>query len=62
MHRLLFALTLAAMPLLSQAIEEPDHGISPAGVGMQGEPALPGYNAPCKPEFVRRNEIWLAVR
>ena len=57
MHRLLFALTLAAMPLLSQAIEEPDHGISPAGVGMQGEPALPGYNAPCKPGFMRRNEI-----
>ena len=57
MHRLLFARTLTAMPLLSQAIEEPDHEVIPAGLATQGEPVLAGYNAPCTPWFVRRNEI-----
>ena len=28
MHRFLLALTLVAMPLLSQAIEEPDHEVT----------------------------------
>lgn len=33
-----------------------------AGVATQGEPVLARYNAPFKPWFMRRNEIWLALR
>jgi hypothetical protein len=33
-----------------------------AGVDTQGEPVLARYNAPFTPWFLRRNEIWLAVR
>jgi SOUL heme-binding protein len=33
-----------------------------AGVATQGEPALARYNAPFTPWFMRRNEIWLALR
>ena len=33
-----------------------------AGVATQGEPVLARYNAPFTPWFLRRNEIWLAVR
>ena len=33
-----------------------------AGVATQGEPVLARYNAPITPWFMRRNEIWLAVR
>jgi hypothetical protein len=33
-----------------------------AGVSTQGEPVLARYNAPFTPWFLRRNEIWLAVR
>jgi len=33
-----------------------------AGVVTQGEPVLARYNAPFTPWFLRRNEIWLAVR
>jgi hypothetical protein len=33
-----------------------------AGVATQGEPVLARYNAPFTPWFMRRNEIWLAVR
>jgi len=33
-----------------------------AGVVTQGEPALARYNAPFTPWFLRRNEIWLALR
>ena len=33
-----------------------------AGVATQGEPVLARYNPPFTPWFLRRNEIWLAVR
>ena len=33
-----------------------------AGVATQGEPVLARYNAPYTPWFMRRNEIWLALR
>jgi SOUL heme-binding protein len=33
-----------------------------AGVTTQGEPVLARYNAPFTPWFMRRNEIWLALR
>jgi hypothetical protein len=33
-----------------------------AGVATQGEPVLARYNAPFTPWFLRRNEIWLALR
>jgi hypothetical protein len=33
-----------------------------AGVATQGEPVLSRYNAPFTPPFLRRNEIWLALR
>ena len=32
------------------------------GVVSQGEPVLARYNAPFTPWFMRRNEIWLALR
>jgi SOUL heme-binding protein len=33
-----------------------------AGVATQGEPVLARYNPPLTPWFLRRNEIWLALR
>ena len=33
-----------------------------AGVATQGEPVLARYNPPFTPWFMRRNEIWLALR
>ncbi len=33
-----------------------------AGVASQGEPVFARYNAPITPWFLRRNEIWLALR
>jgi hypothetical protein len=33
-----------------------------AGIATQGEPVLARYNAPFTPWFLRRNEIWLALR
>ncbi len=33
-----------------------------AGVAFRGEPVLARYNAPFTPWFMRRNEIWLALR
>lgn len=33
-----------------------------AGIATQGEPVLARYNAPFTPWFMRRNEIWLALR
>jgi hypothetical protein len=33
-----------------------------AGVATQGEPVLARYNGPLTPWFLRRNEIWLALR
>jgi len=36
--------------------------VDAAGVTTQGEPVLARYNAPFTPWFLRRNEIWLALR
>lgn len=33
-----------------------------AGIATEGEPVLARYNGPMTPWFLRRNEIWLAVR
>jgi hypothetical protein len=33
-----------------------------AGVATQGEPVLARYNPPITPWFLRRNEVWLALR
>jgi hypothetical protein len=33
-----------------------------AGVATQGEPVLARYNGPTTPWFMRRNEVWLALR
>jgi len=33
-----------------------------AGVATQGEPVLARYNGPMTPWFMRRNEVWLALR
>jgi SOUL heme-binding protein len=33
-----------------------------AGLATQGEPVLARYNGPWTPWFMRRNEIWLALR
>ena len=43
------------LALLKAALEK-------AGVATQGEPVLARYNPPFTPWFLRRNEIWLAVR
>lgn len=36
--------------------------LAAAGVATQGEPVLARYNGPMTPWFMRRNEVWLAVR
>ena len=36
--------------------------LAAAGVATQGQPVLARYNAPFTPWFMRRNEIWLALR
>ena len=33
-----------------------------AGVSTQGQPVLARYNGPMTPWFMRRNEIWLALK
>jgi hypothetical protein len=36
--------------------------LAAAGVQTEGEPVLARYNGPMTPWFLRRNEIWLALR
>ena len=36
--------------------------LAAAGISTTGEPVLARYNGPMTPWFMRRNEIWLAVR
>jgi hypothetical protein len=36
--------------------------LAAAGVATQGEPVLARYNGPMTPWFMRRNEVWLALR
>ena len=36
--------------------------LAAAGVATQGQPVLARYNGPMTPWFMRRNEIWLALR
>lgn len=36
--------------------------LAQAGIAPQGEPVLARYNPPFMPWFLRRNEIWLALR
>ena len=36
--------------------------LAAAGVSIQGQPVLARYNGPMTPWFMRRNEIWLALR
>ena len=36
--------------------------VASAGIATEGEPVLARYNGPMTPWFMRRNEIWLAVR
>jgi hypothetical protein len=36
--------------------------LAAAGLTPEGEPVLARYNPPITPWFLRRNEIWLAVR
>ena len=36
--------------------------LAAAGVATQGQPVLARYNSPMTPWFMRRNEIWLAMR
>ena len=43
-------------------LDELKAALQSAGVAAQGEPVLARYNAPFTPWFMRRNEIWLAVR
>jgi hypothetical protein len=36
--------------------------LAAAGIATQGQPVLARYNGPMTPWFMRRNEIWLALR
>jgi hypothetical protein len=36
--------------------------LAAAGIPTQGEPVLARYNGPMTPWFMRRNEVWLALR
>ena len=46
----------------SEHLSELKTTLEAAGVATQGEPVLARYNAPFTPWFMRRNEIWLALR
>lgn len=43
-------------------LEQLKASLQTAGVATQGEPVLARYNGPLTPWFLRRNEIWLALR
>jgi hypothetical protein len=43
-------------------LDELNAVLQASGVATQGEPVLARYNAPFTPWFMRRNEIWLALR
>ena len=43
-------------------VDELKAALQAAGVATQGEPVLARYNAPFTPWFMRRNEVWLALR
>ena len=43
-------------------LDELKAALQAAGVATQGEPVLARYDPPFKPWFLRRNEIWLALR
>ena len=43
-------------------LDELKAALQAAGVATQGEPVLARYNAPFTPWFMRRNEVWLALR
>jgi hypothetical protein len=43
-------------------LDELKAALQAADVATQGEPVLARYNAPFTPWFLRRNEIWLALR
>ena len=43
-------------------LDELNAALQAAGMTPQGEPVLARYNAPFTPWFMRRNEIWLALR
>ena len=43
-------------------LDELKAALQAAGVATHGEPVLARYNAPFTPWFLRRNEIWLALR
>jgi hypothetical protein len=43
-------------------LSELKSALETASVATQGEPVLARYNAPFTPWFLRRNEIWLALR
>ena len=46
----------------TQNLGELKASLAKAGVATQGEPVLARYDPPITPWFLRRNEIWLAVR
>lgn len=43
-------------------LDELKASLQAAGIATQGEPVLSRYNGPFTPWFMRRNEIWLALR
>ncbi len=51
-----------SQPNYLEHLDELKAALQAAGVATQGEPVLARYNAPFTPWFMRRNEIWLALR
>ena len=46
----------------TEHLNELKAALQTAGVATQGEPVLARYNGPFTPWFMRRNEIWMALR